>query len=166
MDSLVPQTLAWFNPDPGKIFDDQYSYSSVWYRIIFLVLLCRHPRSSNCVRFGVRFSSTGCSLWFPSVWDIQFTVVLIYPSDLHSLTQEKSKCWFIHCLRPQMDLHLDMWITACLWLLLAVTKRREKKKKITPNISFVTPRFRNDIPFYFPLHTWALWSIWSLCATV
>lgn len=59
-----------------------------------------------------------------------------------------------------------MWIIAWLWLLLAVTKRGEKKKKIIPNISFVTPRFRTDIPFYFPLHTWAFWSIWNLCATV
>lgn len=124
--SLVSQTLAWFNPDPGKIFDDQYSYSSVWYRIIFLVLLCRHPRSSNCVWFGVRFSSTGCSLWFPSVWDIQFTVVLIYPSDLHSLTQEKSKCWFIHCLHPQMDSHL--WhVNYCMFV--AFTRCHQKGRK-------------------------------------
>lgn len=47
--TLWSQTLEWFNPEPGKIFDDQYSYSSVWYRIIFLVLLCRHPHSSKCV---------------------------------------------------------------------------------------------------------------------
>lgn len=166
LDSLATQTLLWFNPDPGKIFDDQYSYSSVCYSIISLVFLCRHPYSSNSVFWSQIFIS-GCSLWYP-VYGIPNSLVYylpLWPKLLHSKENANVDLFTARALGWTGAL-LSMCITACLclcflWLLLAVTWGGG-----LPKISFLSPRFRTGMPFYFPLHTVALWSIWSLFAIV
>lgn len=112
VEKKLSQTLGWFSPDPGKIFDDQYSYSSVWYRAIFLVPLCRQPLSyvssvaaasgPQCVGDPVH-----CCSYLP-----------FWPKLPHSTEKQMLVYW----LASLSD-------AASLQLLLAVTKNGEKKKQ-------------------------------------